>query len=273
MTSEAGKERVGVMEFAVLDSVNNEKIKRAVKLRESAKYRRECACFFLEGLRLCRDAAESGIRIITCFFTMEAYEKYTRDLEFISAGAETVYAVSSACAAKLSDTKNAQGIFLICSFLPDGKEAEMDPAGKYIALENIQDPANLGAVCRTAEALGISGAVLSGCCDIYNPKAQRAAMGSLLRLPVIMTENLPDLLLSLKEKGMTVLSTTPDSRAEDITKLELSGGVIAVIGNEGNGVTEETQRVCRKITIPMQGRAESLNASMAAAITMWEIMR
>lgn len=261
------------MKSAALDSVSNEKIKRAVKLRESAKYRRECGCFFLEGLRLCRDAAESGARIITCFFTNEAYEKYPRDVDFISSKAENTFAVSAACAQKLSDTKSDQGIFLICGFMPDGAQADINPDGRYIALENIQDPANLGAVCRTAEALGINGAVLCGCCDIYNPKAQRAAMGSLLRLRVIQTENLPALLTALKNRGMTVLSTTPDSQATDITKVDMSGGVIAVIGNEGNGVTEATQSVCERITIPMKGRAESLNASMAAAITMWEIMR
>lgn len=261
------------MNFASLDSVSNEKIKQAVKLRESAKYRRESGRFFLEGLRLCRDAAESEVQIFSLFFTEEAYEKYTRDIDFIGSKAESSFMISPACRDKLSDTKTSQGVFLICGFLPSCEESGMDPSGKYIALENIQDPANLGAVCRTAEALGIGAAVLCGCCDIYNPKAQRAAMGSLLRLPIITTQDLPGFLTDLKNKGMTVLSTTPDSSAEPITKVCMSGGVIAVIGNEGNGVTEQTQSVCRRITIPMKGRAESLNASMAAAVTMWEIMR
>ena len=261
------------MRFASLESVGNEKIKQAVKLRESAKYRREVGRFFLEGLRLCRDAAESEAKLVALFFTEEAYEKYTRDVEFISSKAESSFMISPACRDKLSDTKTSQGVFLICGLLPLEEKAGIDPTGKYIALENIQDPANLGAVCRTAEALGISGAVLSGCCDIYNPKAQRAAMGSLLRLRIIMADHLPGLLTDLKSKGMTVLSTTPDRTATAITKVDMSGGVIAVIGNEGNGVTEETQSVCERITIPMKGRAESLNASMAAAVTMWEIMR
>ena len=261
------------MRFASLDSVSNEKIKQAVKLRESSRYRRECGRFFLEGLRLCRDAAESEVHIFSLFFTEEAYEKYTRDIDLLSSKAESSFVISPVCRDKLSDTKTSQGVFLICGFLSVCHEAEIDLSGKYIALENVQDPANLGAVCRTAEALGIDGAVLCGCCDIYNPKAQRAAMGSLLRLPVIMTQNLPALLTDLKKKGMTVLSTTPDSSAEPITKVDMSGGVIAVIGNEGNGVTEQTQSVCRRITIPMKGRAESLNASMAAAVTMWEILR
>ena len=98
-------------------------------------------------------------------------------------------------------------------------------------------------------------------------------MGSLLRLNIIDCDNLKELLVSLGEKGMKLYATTPDENAEKITMCDMSGGVVAVIGNEGNGVTDEVFSVCEKVTIPMLGRAESLNASMAAAITMWEMMR
>ena len=155
----------------------------------------------------------------------------------------------------------------------DSDVSEVDFTGKYIALENIQDPANLGAVCRTAEALGISGVIAEGGCDIYSPKAQRAAMGSLLRLPVIRCEDLAETLSYLGENGMKLYATTPDTDAEKITLCDMSGGVVSVIGNEANGVSDEIFELCQKVTIPMLGRAESLNASMAAAITMWEIMR
>lgn len=261
------------MRFLTVDSVNNEKIKHAVRLAASAKYRRESREFFLEGLRLCRDAAESGSQVKTLFFTKEAYEKYTHDIERIAEKADQCFLVSPACANKLSDTKSSQGVFLICGFPPTAAESEFDPNGKYIALENIQDPSNLGAICRTAEALGIDGAVLCGCCDVFNPKAQRAAMGSLLRLKIIRTENLSALLTELKARSVTVLATTPDSRAESVTEVDMNGGVIAVIGNEGNGVSREVLDVCRLVTVPMKGRAESLNASMAAALVMWEMMR
>ena len=261
------------MRFLTIDSVNNEKIKHAVKLASSAKYRRECGEFFLEGLRLCRDSAESEADIRTFFFTEDAYEKYTHDIEMIAGKAEKSYVVSPACADKLSETKTSQGIFLICGFPPSAEEDEIDPNGKYIALENIQDPSNLGAICRTAEALGIDGAVLCGCCDVFNPKAQRSAMGSLLRLKIIKTENLSSLLLKLKAQSMAILATTPDSRAKSVTETDMTGGVIAVIGNEGNGVSREILDLCTPVTIPMKGRAESLNASMAAALVMWEMMR
>ncbi len=256
-----------------IDSVSNEKIKYAVKIAASSSKRKEDKVFFLEGLRLCRDAALTGIKIKTAFFTDKAFEKNGDDALFISEKAETSYLISAAVADKMSLTENSQGFYCLCEYSWVLSEKDIDEKGKYIALENVRDPSNLGAICRTAEALGISGAIMCGCCDRLSPKAQRAAMGSLLRLPVIETDNLPTMLLSLKERGMRLYATTPDEKAEVITKSDMNGGVVSVIGNEANGVTDETFAVCEKLTIPMKGRAESLNASMAAAITMWEMMR
>ena len=98
-------------------------------------------------------------------------------------------------------------------------------------------------------------------------------MGSLLRLPVYESNNLVSDLVSLKEKGMKIYATSPDEKSLKITEASMSGGVVCIIGNEGNGVSDEVFAVTEKITIPMLGNAESLNASMAAAITMWEMMR
>ncbi len=256
-----------------IDSVNNEKIKYAVKLSSSSKKRKEEGLFFLEGLRLCRDAALTGTEIAVAFFTDRAAEKSGESVEFISSKAKESYLISEAAASKISLTESSQGFYALCKIPGAISEKDIDPKGKYIALENIQDPANLGAISRTAEALGISGAILSGCCDRFSPKAQRAAMGSLLRLKVIESENLKETLLALKEKGMAVYATTPDEKAKKITDLSFDEGAICIIGNEGDGVSAEIFEISKKITIPMLGRAESLNASMAAAITMWEMMR
>lgn len=256
-----------------IDSVNNEKIKYAVKIATSSSRRKEDGLFFLEGLRLCRDAALTGVKIRMAFFTEKAYEKNQEDALFISEKAEESYLVSVPVANKMSLTENSQGFYCLCENTGVLSEKDIDVKGKYIALENVRDPSNLGAICRTAEALGINGVILCGCCDRYSPKSQRAAMGSLLRLPVTLTDNLPKTLLRLKEQGMKLYATTPDENAAVITKSDMTGGAVSVIGNEANGVTDETFAVCEKLTIPMKGRAESLNASMAAAITMWEMMR
>ena len=256
-----------------IDSVNNEKIKYAVKISSSSSKRKEDRMFFLEGLRLCRDAALTGVKIRMAFITDKAYEKNCEDALFIFEKAKEAYLVSEAVANKMSLTENSQGFYCLCEYAWVLSEKDIDPKGKYIALENVRDPSNLGAICRTAEALGINGVILSGCCDRYSPKSQRAAMGSLLRLPAFESDNLPETLLSLKERGMKLYATTPDENVSVITKSDMAGGVVSVIGNEANGVTDETFAVCEKLTIPMKGRAESLNASMAAAITMWEMMR
>lgn len=256
-----------------IDSVANEKIKYAVKISSSSSKRKEEGVFFLEGLRLCRDAAFTGVKIRMAFFTDKAFEKNSEDALFITERADESYRVSPSVANKMSLTENSQGFYCLCEYSGALSEKDIDTRGKYIALENVRDPSNLGAICRTAEALGIKGVILSGCCDRYSPKSQRAAMGSLLRLPVVESDNLPLLLRSLSEKGMQLYATTPDENAMKITECNMKSGVVCVIGNEANGVTDETFAVCERLTIPMKGRAESLNASMAAAITMWEMMR
>ncbi len=254
-----------------IDSISNEKIKLAAKVSTSSKHRKKESLFFLEGLRLCRDAALTGAVIECAFFTGKAIEKNSSDVELICEKARSFFEISDAVSLKLAQTETSQGFFCLCRI--SESRNEINPCGKYIALENIQDPANLGAIARTAEALGIDGAILCGCCDRYSPKSQRAAMGSLLRLNIVECENLCDLLKGLKSRGMMLYATTPDEKAVRITECDMSDGVVAVIGNEGKGVTDEVFELCEKVTIPMLGRAESLNASMAAAITMWEMIR
>ncbi len=258
-----------------LTAKQNEKIKSATSVRDSAKTRRESGLFFLEGARLCADAAENGVAVYRAFFTQKALEKYASYADKIIASAQETYEISEEISSKLSDTQNPQGIFCLCrAENKDAVTADFKPDGKYIFLENVQDPSNLGAVSRTAEALSIDGLFVCGGCDIYNPKALRASMGSALRLPVYTCDDAVQLIEMLNEKGMLTLASTPDSSAELITQVKMEGGVVCVVGNEGNGVTAQTMAVCKKkVTIPMDGRAESLNASTAAAILIWEMVR
>ncbi len=257
----------------VIESASNEKIKTAAKLAVSSKERKEKNSFLLEGLRLCRDAAECEITVRTFFYTKIALEKHEADVRFISSKAENTFQISNAAAAKLSDTQSPQGFFCVCACMPVCNEESVLKSGKFIALENVQDPANLGAVARTAEAMGITALITESGCDIYNPKAQRAAMGSLLRLPVVRTDDLGSLIGRCKAKGFKAYATTPSFSARSITDVDMNGSVIAVIGNEGNGVSKKIFDSCESVTIPMKGRAESLNASVAAALVIWELMR
>ncbi|MBQ6932145.1 MAG: RNA methyltransferase [Clostridia bacterium] len=258
----------------VLTAKNNDKIKQAVRLRDSARARREEGLFFLEGARLCADAA-MNVEVERLFYTSRAEEKYSHEVALLKEKAVEACEISEEIAQKLSDTFSPQGIFCVCKTID--KKHYIDKiysSAKLVALENIQDPANLGAIIRTAEALGIGGAVLCGCCDVYNPKTQRAAMGSMLRMPFICVSDMPEAMKELESKGYVTLSSTPGEGAEDITKTDLGEKTVCVIGNEGNGVEEATMQSCmHRVRVPMRGRAESLNASMAAAIIMWELMR
>lgn len=250
----------------------NDKIKYAVRLGESASFRKQNGEFFLEGARLCFDAAKTGIEIKQAFFTSAALEKYSSYTESIIASGCICCEISSDVAKKLSGTENPQGVFCICKArsLP----SELDYGGRYLALENLQDPSNLGAVCRTAEALGLSGVIVSGGCDIYNPKALRAAMGSSMRIPLIEPENLVALLEKARAGGMQTYASVPARNAKDIRTLSFDGGVIICVGNEGSGLSQAAIDACdAAVTIPMGGRAESFNASAAAAILAWELMR
>ena len=258
--------------MSAISSRANEKIKYAVRLGESASLRNEKKEFFLEGARLCRDAAENGIKIRQAFFTEQAKEKYPGYISAVEAVCGECYTVTPDVADKLSDTKSSQGVFCVCGMPAD--EGELSFSGRYIALENLQDPSNLGAVCRTAEALGLDGVIVSGGCDVYNPKALRAAMGSSLRINVISADSLCKVIENANANGMLTLASTPQTDAVKISEIDIDGGIICCVGNEGNGLTDEVIAACSdKVTIPMKGRAESLNASAAAAILMWEISR
>ena len=257
-----------------ITSKNNDKIKLAVSLRDSASQRKKHGMFFAEGARLCQDAALSGIDILQLFFTRKAEEKFGGYLNGILPSAREVYIISDEVSLKLSDTLSPQGVFCVCR-IPDNDISDFTlvPGGKYIVLENVQDPSNTGAVGRTAEALGLDGMIVCGGCDIYNPKALRASMGAFFRLNIVQS-NIRDVAAKAREAGLPLAVSTPDPHARKITETDFSKGFICITGNEGSGVSDEAKKLCDfEITIPMAGRAESLNASTASAIMIWEMVR
>lgn len=257
-----------------ITSRTNDKIKYAVRLGESTSLRKETGEFFLEGARLCFDAAQTGIEIKQAFFTSKALWKYEDYVSLIIEKSALCCEISAEVSQKLSGTENSQGVFCICRAKPQAQGEVLNPTGKYLALENLQDPSNLGAICRSAEAIGLDGLIVSGGCDIYNPKALRAAMGSSLRMNVVSVDALDDFIEKANEKGMLTLASVPRNTADDIRKVEMKGGIICCVGNEGSGLSQQVIEKCKKqVVIPMNGRAESFNASAAAAILAWELKR
>lgn len=174
--------------------------------------------------------------------------------------------------ASISPMPTPQGMLALCA-LPDmAAPARLSP-GRYVVLDGVQDPGNVGAVLRTADAFGCTGALLlPGCADPYGPKTLRAAMGAVFRLPLyaVGLETLPRLLADagLPLYGTALRHDTVDVRQRDLRRCAL------VIGSEGRGVSAEVLALCREtLRIPMSPHCESLNAAAAAAVLLWEAYR
>ena len=256
----------------MITAKDNPRVKKVAMLCSSAKRRREEGLFVLEGSRLCSEALREDIAVKELLFTDDARNNHPDLIEALSSKAEFYSEVSKEVFVKMSDTDSPQGILLTVSLR---EKCSLVEKGRWIAFERISDPANLGAAARTAEALGFGGILLSRTgVDPYSPKSLRASMGALLRLPVVVAPDFNEEIKALKEKGFTVTGTVVDSDALKINQISFSENEITVIGNEANGLSDQMKDICdRLVTIPMAGRAESLNAAAAAAIVMWEIMR
>lgn len=259
-----------------ITSRDNDYIRQARRLLTETKYRRRTGRFALEGARLCGDAVRSGVHVAYVLFTRHAAEAYAGTLKALMDVCGHCAEIEEALAAYIGDTASPQGLFCVCEGVdkPAGLDT-IEKNGRYLALENVQDPSNLGATIRTAEALGITGVILSaGCCDRYNPKVLRASMGGALRLPIVETDDLPAALIRLRQEHMTAFACVVDRDALPVQRAGFGPGSIAVIGNEGNGLTPAAAESCtHRITIRMPGRAESLNASVAASLIAWEMVR
>lgn len=263
------------MNFEYIKSKDNRTLKTIMKLQSSSSFRKKNDRFVLEGLRLCRDAVMNGYKPEILAVTENTYNQFKSDIDYMAENSERVVLLEAETFLKLSDTKSPQGVLSVLSIPQNTGSVQNIKNGKYIILENLQDPSNLGAVARTAEALGIDGLIIDNKgCDPYSPKAQRAGMGALLRLPIYISSDFYSDLSLLKEKGFSLFATVPDKTAVNVKNVVFGENSAAIIGNEGNGLTENAVCLCdNRVTIPMIGRAESLNASVAASIIMWEMVK
>lgn len=257
--------------FKVIESRDNALIKLIVALQGTSKARKENGLFVLEGLRICDDAAQNNIHFDKFIVSNTAFSRLKKDIDKLSENSQDCYIIPDNLYKKISDTISPQGVMAVAK-IPSITFEVIDVKGKYIALENVSDPSNLGAIARTGEALGISGIILSANgCDPYSPKVLRASMGTLLRMPVFLLENFAE---EIGKLGLKTYSAVVDDDAKPITEISFEEGCCIIIGNEANGITEETKKVSDCLfTIPMSGRAESLNAAVAASISIWEMMK
>ncbi len=256
-------------EFLKITSRDNPLVKQICALQTSSKARKESGLFVLEGLRSLKDANENNVKFSKFVVSNGAAGKYAEDINILSGCADSCYLVTDDIFKKISDTDSPQGILALAEIPKNDKLPQK--SGRYIALERIADPSNLGAVSRTAEALGVAGIILCGCCDPYSSKSLRASMGTLLRVPLYFCDDLFEI---SRKCSLRSIACVVDRDAMSVKQLEFSDGDMLMIGNEANGLLDLTkQNADVKITIPMNGRAESLNAAAAAAVAMWEMVR
>ena len=258
-----------------ITSKDNSTVKHIAKLMKSSSYRKEYNQFVIEGVRLCIDALESDMPITTVVFSESALKKYKSQSDKLVEVCESTFVFSDKLFSQISDTKSPQGILCVCS--ENSRNFNIQQDSVYIALERIQDPSNMGTILRTAEALGVKGVVITeDCCDVFSPKVIRGTMGAVFRLPIKVCGNIADMVEIFNSQNITTIAAVVDKNAVDVTNINPAEkkNCAIFIGNEGNGLEQTTIEKCRiKATIPMLGRAESLNASVASAIMMWEMLR
>lgn len=255
-------------------SKENMRIKRVCKILNDKNEREISGSFVAEGVRLCEDAYTSGIAIREAFATETALKKHPELLRVLEK-AQEAFLVSEAAAAKISDTKNPQGIFLVCEKRDNSRPAHHAPKARYLLLASLQDPGNVGSIIRTAEAFGLDGiAMSSDCPELYSPKVLRAAMGGAFRLRIWVVPDIRGEIAKLKRENVKVFAAALGESSAKLGELRFESANAVVLGNEGAGLEQSVIEECdASVMIPMAGRADSLGVAMAAGIIAWEMLK
>lgn len=253
----------------LITSKENELIKH-IKLLEKKKVRDEYSEYVLEGIKVLREAIEENVEIVKLIISEE--KQY--DIEFIKIidkiEDDKIVYVTKNIFKYLSETVTPQGILGIAK----KKECKFDIYDDTIfMLDNIQDPGNLGTIIRSLDSCGLKQLILSeNTVDCYNGKVVRSSMGAIFRVDIYENQNLIEKIQELKALGYRIIITSLDTNKTHFD-IDYKKTVI-VIGNESNGVSKEIKDLAdEKIKIPMLGKTESLNASVAASVIMYEIVR
>lgn len=255
-----------------LTGLQNPMVKAAAELKQK-KYRQQQGLFLAEGLRTVEEAVRYGA-VQSIFYTAIEDDRTRAVLEEAAAKQIKLVCVSDKVLKKIADTETPQGIIAVCERRSKRLDDFLASGKMLLVLARVTDPGNIGTMLRTADAAGVGGLLLlQGCADIYAPKTVRASMGSLFHLPVLSGLSEELLVQAARKAGYELLVTCLDG-AENLYKADLQGRLAFVMGNEANGVSDALLAAAdKRVFIPMQGRAESLNVAMAAGIVMFEALR
>ena len=279
----------------MITSFSNKSVREVIQLTQKSKVRNRQDVFIVEGTKMFAEAPAERIERV---YLAQRAEKELRETYGEKLNRVPCEIVADDVFDKMSDTKTPQGILTLvrqyhyrleellagkpggtCVDKRTGRAVSIigDVHKKnrlYLIVEDIQDPGNLGTMIRTAEGAGASGVILSrGTVDIYNPKTIRSTMGSLYRVPFVYVENICETIHILQKNNTCVYAAHLDGK-EDYDACDYHKGTAFLIGNEGNGLREETAACAEKhIVIPMEGSVESLNAATASTVLLYEAYR
>lgn len=254
----------------VITSKDNELIKEVKKLKEK-KFRDLNNKFIVEGIRIIEDAILEQADIDKIIICEDCIKNIDKKLMYEIAKHNCIY-VSENVFNTITDVTNPQGILAIVNIDKNNKQIDYNE-DVIIVLDGIQDPGNLGTILRTVDSANLKQIVVSNnTADVHNPKVVRSTMGGIFRVNVIQSNDLVQTLDEIKKQGFEVIVTSLETE-DSIYDVDYTKKVI-VIGNEANGVSVPVQEIAdKKVKIPMLGKTESLNASVAAGIMIYEYVR
>lgn len=252
----------------MISSVSNARIKNIVRLKKSARARKEKNCFLVEGPRMFFEVPRERLQEV--YLTQEFESRYKEQLQ-----GYRYETISDDVCKHLSDTTTPQGVVALVEkrevTLDELLEKESNPC--FFLLENLQDPGNMGTIIRTAEAAGVTGLIMNReTVDPYNPKVIRSTMGAIFRVPFVIVDSFEETLERLKRENISTYAA--HLAGKSFYQYDYKKGCAFFIGNEGNGLSDQlTAQADYKIRIPMKGKVESLNAAVASTILMYETLR
>lgn len=254
----------------MITSTGSSQVKHVISLLSKAKARREDKEYVVEGIRMVSEVPSDAL--------VKVYMSETFAGNNGNAYGDKAEIVSDNVYNHMSDTKTPQGIMAVVRMreytLSDIVSVKENGAPLILCVENLQDPGNLGTIIRMGEAAGASGVIISSnSVDVYNPKVIRSTMGSIFRVPYLITDNLLEIIEELKNNGIKVYAAHLDGKGA-YTDMDYTGGTAFMIGNEGNGLTDEAAaKADCFVKIPMSGKVESLNAAIACTVLAFEAAR
>ena len=250
-------------------SMQNSTIKLVKELLKKKAARKKQGLFVIEGIRAVKEIP-SHIQIQTLLVSESVQERV-----YESILAKEILVLPDSLFTQISETESPQGIMAVVKQVDCELEAFTFKEGNYLVLENLQDPGNLGTIIRTAHAFNFKGILMTkGCVDLYSPKVVRSTMSSLFYMPIVVDREVEDYFSRLKKEGIKIYTTALKDTSKWVYDVTFANKMALVIGNEGSGVSDYClEHTDEAVMIPMPGGAESLNASVATAVCMYEIIR